>query len=147
MKVIFLQDVPRVGKKHDMKEISDGYAMNFLLPRKLAVIATPSAVSELEIRKREITIEREVQESLLLKNLEAIKGKIITIKGKGNEQGHLFSAIHKKEIVQALKEQSHADIGEEFIVLDKPIKETGGFEIPISIQGKKSSFKLLVEKI
>jgi large subunit ribosomal protein L9 len=147
MKVIFLQDVPRVGKKYDVKEISDGYAVNFLFPRKLAAPATVKAVSELEKRKKNIEIEREVQESLLLKNLEAIKDKAVTITGKANEQGHLFSAIHKDEIIKAMKKQNHADIGEEFIVLEKPIKEVGEFEIPISIKGKKSSFRLIVESI
>lgn len=153
MKIIFLQDVPRVGKKYDIKEVNDGYAMNFLFPRKLAEAATPKAVAELEKRKKSIEIEREVQESLLLKNLEEIKGKAIIIKGKANEQGHLFSAIHKKEIVEAMKTQNHADIGEEFIVLEKPIKEIGEHEIPIFIKGlsagadKKSSFKLIVEGI
>ncbi len=147
MRIIFLQDIPRVGKKYDIKEVNDGYAVNFLLPKKLAVVATPKAVMKLEMRKKEIAIEREVQESLLLKNLEEIKGKTITIKSKANELGHLFSAIHKKEITEAMKGQNHADIGEEFIVLEKPIKTVGEFEIPIAIKGKKSSFKLLVEKI
>lgn len=144
MKVIFLQDVPRVGKKYDIKEVNDGYAMNFLVPRKLAEMATPRAVALLESRKREIVVEREVQESLLLKNLEEIKSKIVTIKGKANDQGHLFSAIHKKEIVEAMKNQHHADVSEEFIVLEKPIKEVGEFDIPIEIKNKKSSFKLVV---
>ena len=147
MKIIFLQDVPRVGKKYDTKEVNDGYAMNFLLPRKLAVVATPKAVAELEMREKEIVLERQVQEDLLMKNLEEIKGKAVTIKGKTNELGHLFSAIHKKEIIEAMKEQNHADISEEFIVLEKPIKEVGEFEIQISIKNKKSSFKLIVEKI
>lgn len=147
MRVIFLQDVPRVGRKYDLKEVNDGYAMNFLLPRKLAIMATPKAVAELEMKKKEIVLEREVQESLLLKNLEEIKGKTVTIKGKANELGHLFSAIHKKEIIEAMKEQNHADIGEEFIVLEKPIKAVGEFEIPILIKDKKSSFKLIVEGI
>ncbi len=147
MKVIFLQDVPRVGKKYDVKEVNDGYAVNFLLPRKLAIKATPQAVAELEMRKKEIVLEKEVQESLLLKNLEEIRGKAITIKGKANELGHLFSAIHKKEIIEEMKKQQHADIGEEFIVLEKPIKAIGEFEIPISIRDKKSSFKLIVETI
>ena len=146
MKVIFLKDVPRVGKKYDVKDVNDGYATNFLLPRKLAITATTKALAELESRKKEITIEREVQESLLLKNLEEIKGKTITIKGKANELGHLFSAIHKKELIEAMKEQNHADISEEFIVLEKPIKAVGEFEIPILIKGKKSSFKLVVEQ-
>src|SRR6185503_17278542 len=99
MRVIFLQDVPRVGKRHDVKEISDGYATNFLFPRKLAEPATPKAVSELEKRKKNIEIEREVQENMLLKNLEEIKGKSITIKAKADEKGHLFAQIHKKEII------------------------------------------------
>lgn len=147
MKVIFLKDVPRVGRKYETKDVNDGYAMNFLLPQKLAEVATVKALAGLEMRKKEIAIEREVQESLLLKNLEAIKGKTITIPGKANDQGHLFSSIHKKEIIEAMKEQNHADISEEFIVLEKPIKEIGEHEIPISIKGKKSSFKLMVEKI
>ena len=147
MKVIFLQDVPRVGRKYDVKDVNDGYAANFLLPRKLAETATPKAIAELEKRKKSIEIEREVQDSLLLKNLEEIKGKTITLKGKANELGHLFSAIHKKEIVEAMKAQNHADIGEEFIVLEKPIKEIGEHEIPISIKNKKSAFKLIVEGV
>jgi large subunit ribosomal protein L9 len=147
MKVIFLSDVPRVGRKYDVKEISDGYAVNFLFPKKLAELATPKAIVELEKRKKNIEIEREVQEDLLIKNLEAIKGKKIVIKSNVNEQGHLFSAIHKKEIVERMKEQNHADINEEFLVLDKPIKQIGEFEIPIAIKGKKTSFKLVVEKI
>ena len=146
MKVIFLQDVPKVGKRHDVKEINDGYAMNFLLPRKLAVSATPQAVADLEKRKKNIEIERGVQESLLLKNLEEIKGKTIVIKGKANEKGSLFKSIHKKEIVEEMKKQHNADIDEEFIILEKPIKEVGGFEIPISIKGKNSSFKLVIKE-
>ncbi len=147
MKVIFLKDVARVGRKYDIKDISDGYAVNFLFPRGLATPATAKAVAELESRKKEILVEREVQNDLLMKNFEALKGKIISIKGKANELGHLFSAIHKKEIVDAVKEQSHVDIVEESIILEKPIKEIGGFEVPISIKGKNSSLNLLVERI
>jgi len=153
MKVIFLQDVSRVGKRHDVKDVNDGYAMNFLLPRKLAKTATPKTIAELEIQKKEIIIEREVQESLLIKNLEEIKGKVIIIKAKADEKGHLFSGIKNKEIIKEMKAQHHADISEEYIVLEKPIKEIGEFEILIEIKGlpavagKKSSFKLRVERI
>ena len=147
MKVIFLKDVPRVGKRHDIKDVNDGYAMNFLLPRQFAQLATLKAIAELEIRKREVVVEREVQESLLLRNLEEIKGKTIIMKGKANSKGSLFSAIHKKEILDAMRAEHHAEINEEFIVLDKPIKELGEHEILIDIKGKKSSFKLIVETI
>ncbi len=146
MKVIFLQDVPRVGKRHDIKEINDGYAQNFLIPRKLAERATPSAVVELEKRKKNIEVKRAINEDLLLRHLNEIKDKVVHIKGKANDKGSLFSAIHKKEIVEALMKEHKASIDEEFLILDKPIKETGEFEITVSIKNKKSSFKLKVEK-
>ncbi len=147
MRVIFLHDVPRVGRKYDVKEVNDGYAMNFLLPRHLVEVATPKALAELEKHKNEIVIEREVQESLLLKNLEEIKDKVVTIKAKTDEKGHLFSAIRSETIVEAMKIEHRADISPEFIVLEKPIKRVGEFEIQIKIKDKKSSFKLLIEKI
>jgi large subunit ribosomal protein L9 len=147
MKVIFLHDVPRVGKKHDIKEINDGYAMNFLFPRKLAEPATAYAVDNLEKRKKNIEIEREVQEDLLMRNLEEIKGKVVHIKGRTDDKGHLFSGIRARDIVDAMKKEHRADIEEGAIKLEKPIKETGEFEILIEIKGKKSSFKLIIEKI
>src|SRR3989339_1576686 len=142
MRVIFLQDVVRVGKRHDIKEVNDGYAMNFLFPRKLAEPATPKAIVELEKRMKNIAIEREVQMGLLMKNLEEIKGKVLVIKAKADEKGHLFSGIHAKEIVEAMKNEHRADINEEFIVLEKPIKEIGEFDIPIKVKNKESSFRL-----
>ncbi len=147
MKVIFLQDVPRVGRKYDIKEVNDGYAVNFLFPKKWATLATPKAIAEIEIHKKEIVIEREVQEELLEKNLEEVKDKTITISAKADEKGHLFSAIHEKMLVDAMEKECHVQIDEKFIALEKPIKEIGEFEIPILIKKKKSSFKLIVEKL
>lgn len=147
MKVIFLKDVPRVGKKNDVKEVNDGYASNFLLPRNLAIMATAKALAELDLKKKEVIVEREVQEELLMKNLEEIKGKTVIIKGKANEKGSLFSSIHKKEIIDTMSKLHRAVVNEEFIILEKPIKEIGEFEIPIEIKGKKSFFKIIVESI
>lgn len=147
MKVIFLKDVPRVGRKHDVKEVNDGYAMNFLLPRKLVEVATAKAIADLEIRKKTIEIEREVQTDLLIKNLEEIKGKVLHMTSKTDEKGHLFSGIRRRDIVDAMKAEYHADIDEGAIKLEKPIKEIGEYEIPLEIMGKKSSFKLVLEKI
>jgi large subunit ribosomal protein L9 len=147
MKVIFLKDVPRVGKRHEIKEVNDGYAMNFLIPKKLAEPATPKSINELERRQKEVILERQMTEEALLKNLAEIKGKIIKLSGKANDQGHLFSSIHKKEIVDALLAQQKIEMNEDFIILEKPIKEVGEFEIPVEIKSKKSSFKLIVEKI
>ncbi len=147
MQVIFLKDVPRVGKRHEVKEVNDGYALNFLLPHKLVELASPKALKELETRKREIVVERQVQEDLLLRNLEELKGKTIILKAKTNEKGSLFSAIHKKEILEAMLREHKATLSEESIVFDKPIKEAGTFTIPVQIKDKKSSFTLIIEKI
>jgi large subunit ribosomal protein L9 len=154
MQIIFLKDVPRVGKKYDIKEVSDGYAVNFLFPRKLAMSATSKNLKELEEKKKAIIIEKEIQENLLERYLSEIKGKTITLKMKADEKGHLFSAIHKKEIAEELKIEYRAKINEDFIVLPKPIKEVGEFEILIQVpvpasagKDKKTSLKLIVEKI
>lgn len=147
MRVIFLQDVPRVGKRHDIKDVNDGYAVNFLFPHKFAEPATAKAISELEIRKKSIEIEKEVQMDLLLRNLEEIKGKVVHIKGKTDEKGHLFSGIRAQNIVEAMKSEHHAEVSESTIKLDKPIKEIGEYDIPLEVNGQKSSFKLLVEKV
>lgn len=147
MKVIFLQDVPRVAKRHDIKEVNDGYAQNLLFPKKLAVPATSKAIKELEIRKKEIVVQKAVQEELLMRNLEELKDKIITIYAKADEKGHLFSGIHKKELIQEMQKEHNAEISEDAIILDKPIKQIGEFEIQISIKNKKSSFKLKVEQV
>ena len=146
MRVIFLQDVPRVGKRHDIKEINDGYAVNFLFPRKLAEPATARAISDLTKRKQNIEIEKEVQMDLLLRNLEEIKNKVVHIKSKADESGHLFSGIRPRDIVEAMRSEHRAEVSEGAIKLEKPIKSLGEFEIQIDITGHKSSFKLVVEK-
>lgn len=147
MKVIFLKDVVKAGKRNDVKEVNDGYAINFLFPNKLAERATDKSIKELELKKKELTVQREIQEELLVKNLEEIKGKVIIIEAKANEKGSLFSSIHKKEILEAMQKEHRATINEEFLILEKPIKEVGEFEIPINIKGKKSSFQLIVKAV
>ena len=147
MKVIFLKDVSKVGKRNDVKEVNDGYASNFLFPMKLAIPATPQAILKLEQHQKEIKVQRDIQEELLLKNLEEIKGKVITILGKANEKGSLFSAVHKKEILDAIRKEHRIEVNEDFIILPKAIKELGEFEIPIKIQNKNSSFKLIIGRV
>jgi len=147
MKVIFLKDVPRVGKRNDVKEVNDGYAMNFLIPKKLAELATTKAINALEQQKKEMILERTMAEQALMKIMNEIKDKEVIIKGKANEIGHLFSAIHKKEIVEALKREHKIEINEDFLDLEKPLKETGEFEVIVKVKDKKTTFKVIVSKI
>lgn len=146
MKVIFLKDVPRVGKKGEVKEVAEGYARNFLFARGLAEAATPDRIQAAVIHKNAEAAHREVQKSLLLKNLAALENARIVISAKANEQGHLFRGIHKKEIVEALHAQGHIDFAEEHIDLDAPVKSAGEHRIAVEAAGKKGSFLLAVSK-
>lgn len=146
MKVIFLKDVPRIGRKNEVKEVNDGYALNFLIPQKLAIKGTPESIKHLELKKKEIVVEKQIQEDLLLRNLKELENKIISFKEKSNEQGHLFKSINAKEIVLELKKQHHVDIEESILKLEKPIKELGEFEVPLIINKHKSFVKVIVSK-
>ena len=125
MKIILSQDITGVGRKGEVKNVSDGYARNFLLPNKLGQIATPVAIASAEKLKNQLEQDREVQKDILEKNIKGLKDLKVQIKAKANEKGHLFSIIHPDEISKILKEQHHLDIPSKIIEIEKPIKEIG----------------------
>ena len=104
MKVILLKDVKGLGKAGDIKEVKDGYARNFLLPRKVAVLATPEAVKEFEAKKaaEEARIKAEIEEINKIK--EALESKKLVIKHRLGANGQLIGAVTNKEIAEKLKE-------------------------------------------
>lgn len=146
MKVIFLKDVQNVGRKYDIKNVADGYALNMLIPRKLAEIATPHAIKKIEEMKNNDLTQKRIQEELLQKNLEVINSLTITIKGKANEKGSLFAGITKENLVAEILKTSRLNIGPEIIVLPKPVKEVGSHKITVQAGNKKAEFTLVVEK-
>ncbi len=131
MKVILLHDVPNIGRKYEIKNVSDGYARNFLFPRKLARIATMQNIQDIEKQKKRHEQEKEIQKDILEKNIAALDGLEISITEKANEKGHLFAGIRKEEISKILKEQKHLDIPSGIIELEKPIKEIGEYKIKV----------------
>ena len=141
MKIILLQDITGVGRKGEVKNVSDGYARNFLLPKKLAQLATPAAIASAEKLKKQEEQDREVQKDILEKNIKGLNDLKVQIKAKANEKGHLFSIIHPDEISKILKEQHHLDIPSKLIEIEKPIKEIGEHIIKVypasSIGGAK----------
>jgi len=147
MKVIFFKSVPSVAKKFDVKDVADGYALNFLFPKELAEMATPEALAKLKALQADHEAEMKVQADLLEKNLGSLKGVAVTLEKNVNEKGHLFDSIHKDDIVSALKEQAHVDMVADFIDLPRPIKEVGEHEISVKVNGQEASFKLVVEAL
>ena len=129
MKVILQQDVRGQGKKGQLVEVSDGYARNFLLPRKLAVPATAENVNTMKqqekARKAQEAAEK-AQAEALSKQLE---GLTVKIPAKAGEGGRLFGAVTAKEISEALSAQHGLNIAKTKLVLDEPIKACGGYQI------------------
>ena len=129
MKVILQQDVKGQGKKGQLVEVSDGYGRNFLLAKKLAVLATPENVNTMKqqekARKAQEAAEKAEAEALA-KKLESITVKITAKAGEG---GRLFGAVTSKEISEALNAQFNLNIAKTKLVLDEPIKACGGYKI------------------
>ncbi len=145
MKVIFLKDVQNVGRKYDIKNVADGYALNMLLPKKLVEIATPQAIKRIEEMKANDLTQKRIQEELLAKNLEVINSLTVTIGGKANEKGHLFAGITKENLISEILKSSRLNIDPDLIVLPKPIKEVGEHKIAIEAGNKKAVLTLIVE--
>lgn len=131
MKVIFIKDVAKIGKKYQTKEVSNGYAQNFLFPHKYAIAATPENVKKVADLKNTYDAELKIQHDLLVKNLKAIEGITLKITAKANEKGHLFSGVHKEQISQELHAQAHIEMPASMILLDKPIKEVGMHKVKV----------------
>ena len=122
MKVILQQDVKGQGKKGQLVNVSDGYARNFLLPKKLAVIATAENVNTM---KHQEAAEKAEAEALS----EKLKGLTVKVAAKAGEGGRLFGAVTAKEISECLAEQHGLTIAKTKLVLDEPIKACGGYQI------------------
>lgn len=147
MKIILLQDVPNVGKKWDVKEIKGGYARNYLLPANLAVLATVKAVKDAELKKTQEAQRKEIQENLLEKSLDSLKDFTLVIERKTNEKGHLYDAVDVKEIAGLLTEKLKSEIFPEHIKIEKPIKETGKYEIAVAKGDRQVSFEIEIKPI
>ncbi len=147
MKVVFLQDVARVGRKYDVKEVSSGYASNFLFPRKLAVVASPEMVAKVEEKRAKELDMRKMQDDLLIKSLEALKEVTVTLKEKANEEGHLYAKIRNEDVVAALKEQTGIELQPALLTNTDPLKAVGEYEMEVLVQDKKAHFKVVVEAL
>ncbi|PIR58097.1 MAG: 50S ribosomal protein L9 [Parcubacteria group bacterium CG10_big_fil_rev_8_21_14_0_10_38_31] len=147
MKVILLKDVPKVGKKYDVCNASDGFARNFLIARGLAEVATSKNIKRIDIAKKQSIDSTDVQRNLLLKNLAELDGKEISLKEKTNDKGHLFAGVHREEIAGAIKSQLGVDVPALNIDLEHPIKEIGEFEVEVRVDSKKAKLKVKIEAL
>ena len=133
MKVILLKDMKGTGKKGDIIEVNDGYARNFLLPRKLAKEANAQAMNELKNAEasKAYKIKSETEEAQ--RASDALSGKIVRITGKAGQGGRLFGSVTAKEIAQEIKKQFGFEIDKRKINLDGDIKAFGTYQLEIKL--------------
>ena len=129
MKVILQQDVKGQGKKGQMVEVSDGYARNFLLPKKLAVAATAENVNTMRQQEKARLAQEAAERAAAMEIVEQLKGCMVKIPAKAGNGGKLFGSVTSKEVSEALKAQFGVDIAKTKIVLPEPIKSFGTYQL------------------
>ena len=129
MKVILQQDVKGQGKKGQMIEASDGYARNFLLPRKLAVPATAENINTMKQQEKAKKAQEAAEKAEAEATAARLKDLTVRVTAKAGNGGRLFGSVTSKEIADALKEQHGINIPKTKIVQDEPIKAFGGYDL------------------
>lgn len=125
MKVILLQDIKGTGKKDQIIEISDGYARNYLLPRKMAKEATAEALNSLEKARSADRHREEVRKQEAEVRARELKGKVIQLEVKGGENGKLYGSVTNDQIAAALKAQHGVEVDKRKLEQEEPIKTAG----------------------
>jgi large subunit ribosomal protein L9 len=147
VKVILLQDVKGHGKKGDVVNASDGFARNYLFPRKLAVEATEKNLRELKNKQAAEAKRRQQEFEEAQKLADAISKAEVVVKAKSGEGGKLFGSITNKEIADALKKDHNIDLDRKKIVLQEPIRSLGNFELDVKVYPEVSAkLKVRVEE-
>ncbi len=147
MKVIFLQDVPNVARAGETKEVADGYGRNFLISKKLALLATPSATSSTEAQRR-ITERSQAQtETEMTELAQQLEGKEVTLKARVGAKDRLFGSITSADIASELQNTTGLVVDKKKIELAEPIRQLGMYEAVIKLaKDLATTIKVIVEK-
>jgi large subunit ribosomal protein L9 len=133
MKVVLVEDVKGSGKKGELINVSDGYARNYLFPRKLAKEANTQAMNELKNAEDAKAFKLKSEVDAAKKTAEQIEGKSVHFFAKAGQGGRLFGSVTSKEIAEELKKQCHVDVDKRKIVLDGDIKAFGTYECEVKL--------------
>lgn len=129
MKVIFQADVRGQAKKGEMKEVSDGYARNYLLPRGLAIEANRDNLNALKLKEKARAAQEAKERALALENAKRLEGILVKIPAKAGANGRLFGSVTSKEISEELAAQHEIEIEKQKIVQSEPIKNFGSYDV------------------
>jgi large subunit ribosomal protein L9 len=133
MKVVLLEDIPGKGRAGEMKEVSKGYAKNFLLPRGLALIATPMVVKQVESRLEKEKLEESIDREKLVELAQQIEGKEIRFKARMGAGERLFGSVTAADVAEELSGTIGSVVDKKKIDIEKPFRQAGSYEIAIKL--------------
>ena len=129
MKVILQQDVRDHGKKGQMVEVSDGFARNYLFPRKLAIAATPDAINTMKLQEKARQRQMEAEKARAQEIAVELESKLVKVAARAGDNGKLFGSVTSKEISDALAAQHNITIEKNRIIIADPIKSFGSYDV------------------
>jgi large subunit ribosomal protein L9 len=139
MKVVLIKDVRKMGRVGEVVEVSDGHAINFIIPQKMGIPATPANLKQAEMKKQHADEMKAVDSELITETLKTLSEGRTVITKKANDKNHLYDAVDAAEIAAATK------LPVEAIKLEKPIKEVGEFDVPVSMGANFGTVKIVIE--
>jgi len=143
MKIILLKDVKGVGKRYEEKELAEGYALNFLIPKKFAVVASSAAANQIKNLKENEAKHKQTENQKLDEEIHRLANSEIKIELKTNEQNHLFAALTKSKIIEILQQKGF-NISETAVEIEHSIKEAGDHNITLKAGDKLTHFTLSI---
>ena len=146
MKVILIKDVARLGRKGEVKDVPDGHAQNFLIPRKCAVVATQEGLRRVAEEAKKHDEHHEKARDTFKRACDILGSKVVSYPTPANEQGHLFKGIGVRDILKHLESEEHIVLDEAVVELAHPIKAVGTHTVPLAFDGFMGTCKLEVIK-
>ena len=146
MKVIFLKDVKGVGQRDTIKDVSDGYALNLLIPQGLAVQATPEKIAALDVKKQKASESQAEQEREWQRQAEKLNGLTVEVLAKANERDQLYEQLSPESVVTELRTKYGVDIPPDALILNAPIKSVGEMVVAVRLGTRVAKFVVKVLK-
>lgn len=142
MKVILLKDVAKVGKIHEVKEVSDGYALNSLIPRGLARLATPEVLAR-HVREREAAMEKHTRDEVAFHHvLSGLEQGGVSVSVPADAKGHVYKKIDARALAEIMTKETKHSCRPEEVLLDTPLKTTGTYSITFVLKGQKKRYTI-----
>lgn len=145
MKVILLRDVAKIGRRFEIVEVPDGFALNKLIPKKDAEAATPANLKRIQQQKARTSANKAESSAEIIAIVEKLNQNKLNITTETNDLGHLFKAVHAKDIVKSANDLG-LGLSEEVVIINEPIKSVGEHQIYIKNQDQKLSVNIIVSK-